>query len=82
MDIARLARAGEAGEARAAGAHAPGGNRHGEIHGACRHLLDGDAAPFELAAECFIVVGECSLQLAVGGADEIGRDGEAHRTSA
>jgi len=82
MDVARLAGAREAGEARAAGAHAPGGNRHGEIHGACRHRLDREAAPFELAAQRGIVVGEGGLQLGVGGADEIGRDGEAHRASA
>ncbi len=47
-DVARLAGAGEAREARAAGAHAPGGHGHAEGLRPLDEVLDLDAAPAQL----------------------------------
>lgn len=67
IDIARLAIAGEAGEARAAGADTPGG--HGDRIGRDLglHRIDIDAAAGKLCAEMLVVafqIGDTSVVLA------------------
>jgi hypothetical protein len=52
----RLARAGKAREACAAGAHAPARDRHAEGRGPLAHLFNVDAAPRQLRAQLFVVV--------------------------
>ena len=54
-DVARLAAAGKAREARAAGADAPGGDGDAERRDLVADRVDVDAAPVELLAERVVV---------------------------
>ena len=73
-DVARLAGAGEAREARAAGADAPGRHRDGEGGDPGLHRLDVDAAAVELRAERGVVLAERGLAAGVLGRDQGGID--------
>ena len=71
-DVARLARPGEAREARPASANTPGGQCHGEIRHTARHGLDVETTAHELRPECLVVGIERGGQRCVSGSDEIG----------
>src|SRR5262249_19130865 len=79
VDVARLARPGEAREARAAGAHAPRGHGHAEGLGAPDQVLDVPPAAAQHAAQVLVVLVEPGLGLAVVLGDEAAADLEVRR---
>src|SRR5579863_4634291 len=77
-EAARLAGAGKAGEARAAGADAPRWDGDAERHHRAHQRLDRDSAPAKLARQRLVVLGERGLDRAVLFGDKAGLDAEAH----
>ena len=78
MNAARLAAAGKAGEPRAAGADAPGGNGDSEGADGLRDLFNVNAAPRQCAAERAVVFCQRRRFFGVGAMQEISADAGCH----
>ncbi len=80
-DVARLADAGEAGEARAAGPDAPGGDRDVEGSDLLRDAFDVDTAARELLAQRAVIGGKRLAQRLIMLGDHVrGNLPVSHRT--